>query len=133
MLPLAVIGRVEWLLILGVVSLLFGAPLLIACLVLGSWLRRTGRGSAFRTYVGAAICSVVAGLAFFGALAFSIGIRNHVRVQDEYLHRHPLAVALLIGLWGVVALAGFACAFFGAWTAWRLIQAPPSVPVAQQR
>jgi hypothetical protein len=116
-------------LVLAIVVFLVGAPLLIGAVVIGLWLRRSNRTCALRTYLGAALSGTVAFLSFFGAIATLIAIGMHEKRHPEYFETHPAAPLLMIGLALLAFAAGLACAFFGVWTLWRLIEAPPAQPV----
>lgn len=129
MLPLAVIGPTEWFLIVCVLLALFGLPLVLVVFLLGSWMRRTGRASALKTFVCALSCGVVALLAFVGAIVCVTAIAKHEHRQPGYSDEYPLPALLMIAL-GLVTLAtAFGSAFFAVWTIWRLVEAPPAQPL----
>jgi len=126
MLPLAIIGRMEWVLVLSVLLFFFGLPLALVTVLLGNWLRRTGRTRAFRSYVTAAICGAVAVCALLGAIALNVAVRSHASAQTEYAHIDVLPMLLLVGVWSIVGVAACGCVLFGAWTIWRLVEAQPT-------
>jgi len=114
--------------VLLLVALLVGAPLLIVVLLLGSWLRRSQKSAALKPYLGAAIAGTVSFLAFFGAIAALITIAVKEKRHPDYFEHHPFVPLLMIGLGLLTLAAGFVCALFGAWTIWKVVEAPPAQP-----
>jgi len=117
------------LLVLLLVAGLIGIPLLIGVLAVGAWLRRSSRSAALKPYLGAAIAGTVSFLAFFSAIAALITIAVKEKQHPNYYEGHPFVPLMMIGL-GLLALAtGVLCALFGAWTLWKLVEAPAAQPV----
>jgi hypothetical protein len=116
-------------LILAGVALVVGLPLLVGALWVASWMRRTSRTCALKTYVGVAISGAFSFLAFFGAIAALIAIAVTEKRHPDYFEDHPALPLLMIALGLLTLFAGFVCALFSAWTIWRLVQAPTAQPL----
>jgi cytochrome bd-type quinol oxidase subunit 2 len=116
-------------LILAGVALLVGLPLLVGAVWVATWMRRTSRSGALKTYFGVAISGALSFLAFFGAIAALIAIAATEKRRPDYFENHPALPLVMIALGLLTLFAGFACMLFSAWTIWRLVQAPPAQPL----
>jgi len=113
--------------VLLLVALAIGIPLLVVVLLLGSWMRRSQKSAALKPYLCAVIAGTVSFLAFFGAIAALIAIAVKEKRHPDYFDHHPFVPLLMIGLALLALGTALLCALFGAWTIWKVAEAPPAL------